>query len=135
MNQFEIIYNGSLRTEAKHVDSNSTIITDAPKDNKGKGEYFSPTDLVCTALASCILTIMGIAAQKYQLSIKGTTAKVIKHMSQNPRMIAKIEVDIYFPSNYNSKIKKILERSAHNCPVHKSISKKTLKIIKFHYQM
>ena len=133
MNMFEIKYEGGLRTTAKHLDSGNIIHTDAPKDNHGLGECFSPTDLVCTALASCILTIMAIAVEKNGISIKGTTAKVSKTMSNEPRMISKINVVINFPSDYDQKTKTILERSAYNCPVHMSLSKEVEKKIEFIY--
>ena len=135
MTKIEIIYKGDLRTKAKHIESDSTIITDAPKDNQGNGEFFSPTDLVCTALGSCILTIMGIALRKHDVSITGTNMKINKYMSSQPRMISKIELDIYFKSSYNNKIKKILERSAVNCPVYKSLSNEIEKNINFHYKL
>ena len=88
MNTFEIKYKGDLRTTAIHLDSGSEISTDAPKDNHGLGEKFSPTDMVCTALASCILTIMAIAVERDNIDIKGTTAVVKKTMGKNPRRIA-----------------------------------------------
>jgi len=133
MNKFEITYEGNLRTKAIHLESGSSIDTDAPKDNQGLGEKFSPTDLVCASLASCMLTIMGIAIQKYDIDLKGTTASVKKTMGQEPRMISEIEIIINFPTSYDSKIKTILERSANNCPVHKSLSEKIEKKIKFIY--
>ena len=133
MNKFEITYEGNLRTKAIHLESGSSIDTDAPKDNQGLGEKFSPTDLVCASLASCMLTIMGIAMQKYHIDLKGTTASVKKTMGQEPRMISEIEIIINFPTSYDSKIKIILERSANNCPVHKSLSEKIEKNIKFIY--
>ena len=133
MNSFEIKYNGNLRTSAKHLDSNTVINTDAPKDNHGLGECFSPTDLVCTSLASCMLTIMAIAMKKHHINIKGTKAIVNKKMRTNPRMISQIDIKITFPSNYDDKIKKLLERAALNCPVHKSLSDKIQKNIEFIY--
>ena len=133
MNKFEITYEGNLRTKAIHLESGSSIDTDAPKDNQGLGEKFSPTDLVCASLASCMLTIMGIAIQKYDIDLKGTTASVKKTMGQEPRMISEIEIIINFPTSYDSKIKIILERSANNCPVHKGLSEKIEKNIKFIY--
>ena len=133
MNSFEIKYNGNLRTSAKHLDSGTIITTDAPKDNHGLGECFSPTDLVCTSLASCMLTIMGIAVKKYEIDITGATAIVKKTMGTAPRMISQIDIVIKFPDNYPDKIKKILERSALNCPVHKSLSDKIKKNITFTY--
>lgn len=133
MNSFEIKYNGNLRTSAKHLESGTIITTDAPKDNHGLGECFSPTDLVCTSLASCMLTIMGIAVKKYEIDITGATAIVKKTMGTAPRMISQIDIVIKFPDNYPDKIKKILERSAFNCPVHKSLSDKIKKNITFTY--
>ena len=135
MNSFEITYTGDLRTTAKHIDSGSIIDTDAPKDNNGLGEMFSPTDLLCVSLASCMLTIMGISMQKHQIDINGTSAKVRKTMKTNPRMVDKIDVDIYFPENYSDRIKKILEKSALSCPVHRSLSSEIQKNIKFIYQI
>ena len=118
MNTFEIKYKGDLRTTAIHIDSGSEISTDAPKDNHGLGETFSPTDMVCTALASCILTIMAIAVEKDNVDIKGTTAVVKKTMGIKPRRISKIDIDLTFPREYDQKTKTILERAADNCPVH-----------------
>ena len=134
MNSFEIKYNGNLRTSAKHLESNTIINTDAPKDNHGLGESFSPTDLVCTSLASCMLTIMAISMRKHPVELKGTTASVKKTMGSEPRMISQIDITITFPETYTDKIKIILERSALNCPVHKSLSKKIVKNIKFIYK-
>jgi len=133
MNTYEITYSGNLRTSALHVDSTEMIHTDAPKDNEGLGESFSPTDLLCTALGSCILTIMAIAARKKGIELKGTTASVKKTMRSNPRMIDQIDVVIHFDSDFDEKTKIILERAAHQCPVHRSISSKVKKNIVFRY--
>ena len=133
MNTFEIKYLGDLRTSSTHLDSGSVINTDAPKDNHGLGEAFSPTDMVCSALASCILTIMAIAVEKNGIDIKDTTAVVKKTMGNNPRRIAKIDVDLTFPKNYDSKTKTILERAAYNCPVHHTLSESVEKNISFKY--
>ena len=103
MNNFKIEYNGKLRTTATHLDSGAEIITDAPKDNLGKGESFSPTDMICSAYASCILTIMAIAVEKNNISIKNTVAIVKKTMGHNPRRIIKIEIDLTFPREYDYK--------------------------------
>ena len=134
MNKFEIKYQGNLRTIATHLDSGSEISTDAPKDNHGLGQTFSPTDMICSALASCILTIMAIAVEKKNVDIKGTTAMVKKTMGDNPRRIAKIEIDIVFPKGYDSKTKTILERAAYNCPVHHTLSETVKKNISFTYR-
>ena len=133
MNTFEIKYQGNLRTIATHLDSGSEISTDAPKDNHGLGETFSPTDMVCSALASCILTIMAIAVEKNDIDIKDTIAIVKKTMGNNPRRITKIEIDLTFPKDYDSKTKIILERAAHNCPVHQTLSETVEKNISFKY--
>ena len=131
MNTFEIKYKGNLRTTATHLDSGSKISTDAPKDNHGLGEAFSPTDMVCSALASCILTIMAIALEKKGIRIKGTTAIVKKTMGNNPRRISKIDIELTFPTDYDEKTKVILERAAHNCPVHHTLSNEVEKNINF----
>ena len=133
MNTLEIKYQGDLRTTATHLDSGSEISTDAPKDNHGLGETFSPTDMVCSALASCILTIMAIAVEKNDVDIKNTKAIVKKTMGNNPRRIVKIEINLTFPKEYDSKTRIILEKAANNCPVHHSLSEKVEKDISFTY--
>ncbi|MBL6871668.1 MAG: OsmC family protein [Flavobacteriales bacterium] len=133
MSSFEIKYQGNLRTTATHLDSGSEISTDAPKDNHGLGEAFSPTDMVCSALASCILTIMAIAVEKNGININGTKAMVTKTMENNPRRISKIDIELTFTKDYDAKTKIILERAAFNCPVHQSLSDKVEKNINFIY--
>ena len=133
MNTLEIKYQGDLRTTATHLDSGSKISTDAPKDNHGLGETFSPTDMVCSALASCILTIMAIAVEKNNVDIKNTIAIVKKTMGNNPRRIIKIEINLTFPKKYDLKTRTILQKAANNCPVHHSLSEKTEKDISFTY--
>ena len=133
MNTLEIKYQGDLRTTATHLDSGSKISTDAPKDNHGLGETFSPTDMVCSALASCILTIMAIAVEKNNVDIKNTIAIVKKTMGNNPRRIIKIEINLTFPKKYDLKTRSILQKAANNCPVHHSLSEKTEKDISFTY--
>lgn len=119
----EIIYKGALRTEAKHVQSNTSIETDAPLDNQGKGERFSPSDLMATSLGSCMLTIMGIKARDMQIDLSETRLSVHKFMLADPRRIGKIKIEFQFPSSLNIdyKQKQILENAAHTCPVAKSI--------------
>ena len=122
----KVIYKGNLRTEATHLKSGNIIYTDAPVDNHGKGEAFSPTDLASTSLASCILTIMGIAASRHEINIEGTQADVEKIMTSNPRRIGQINITITMPDHdYASKEKKILEAAAHNCPVALSLHDET----------
>ena len=118
----EIIYNGHLRTSAKHIRSGNTIINDAPVDNHGKGEAFSPTDMVATALGTCILTIMGISAQKNDIDIEGAKAEVTKTMASDPRRIAKIEAIIKMPKrDYSNHEKQLIEEALNNCPVCRSL--------------
>lgn len=133
MSKANIIYKNNLRTEAEHIASAQKIITDAPIDNNGKGEAFSPTDLVATALGSCMITIMGIVAEKHGIDISGTNAKVKKEMSSNPRRISEIIVDINMGKNIDKKDRKLLEKAALACPVHKSLHPDMAKKIQFHY--
>ena len=133
MATIETIHLGDLRSEAKHMQSGTTLMTDAPTDNHGKGEYFSPTDLVATALGSCMLTIMELAAAPRDLDIRGTRVEIVKVMASEPRRISEIKVDFYFPSDYSDKDKKILERAADTCPVAKSLHPDLKQNITFHY--
>ncbi|OZV67543.1 OsmC family protein [Winogradskyella aurantia] len=117
----KVTYLGNLRTESVHLKSKSAFITDAPVDNNGKGEAFSPTDTVATGLANCMLTVMGIKAHDLGVDMSGTTAEVTKIMDSNPRRISKIIVEIRFSCNPEAKTKKILEHTAKTCPVHYSL--------------
>ena len=122
MVEINVTYNGQLRTTATHGPSGNSLITDAPKDNMGKGEAFSPTDLVATALATCILTTMGIVAQRNNLDMTGATAKVTKEMVTSPiRRIGRLAVTIRMPKRLSDEDQKRLENAAHTCPVHKSL--------------
>ena len=132
-NQIEVIYEGDLRTKATHLASRSEIITDAPVDNQGKGEKFSPTDLVASALGSCMLTIMGITANVQNIDIEGTRIKVEKIMGTDPRKIAQINMEVIFKSPISNKHKIILERSAKHCPVAKTLDGNIEENIKFIY--
>lgn len=118
-----IVYQGQLRTAATHVQSNTTIETDAPTDNQGKGERFSPTDLLATALGSCMMTIMGIKARDLQIDLTGTTLSIQKHMVADPRRVGAVNVAFDFPNTLqlSEKEKQILENAARTCPVAKSI--------------
>ncbi len=127
-------YIGDLRTEAVHVRSGNKIITDAPIDNQGKGEAFSPTDLVATALGSCMMTIVGIAANTHGFSIDGAHWEITKIMASDPRRISEVKIDITFPpNNYSDKIKKIIEHSALTCPVAQSLHPNLKQDIHFNY--
>ncbi|WP_019674173.1 OsmC family protein [Psychrobacter lutiphocae] len=114
-------YQGNLRTQALHIQSNNEIITDAPTDNHGKGEAFSPTDLLATSLASCMLTIIGIKAADMDVDVVGTKAEVTKVMASDPRRVSDIKVNITFQQNFDARTKKILEAAALTCPVAKSL--------------
>ncbi|MBS1636318.1 MAG: OsmC family protein [Bacteroidetes bacterium] len=126
-------YTGGLRTEALHLQSGNSLITDAPKDNHGKGEAFSPTDLVATALGSCMLSVMGIVALKDGITpTDGATADVTKVMYAEPRRIGEIHIVITMPkNNFTDKEKKIYENAAHTCPVAKSLHPDLKQVIEF----
>lgn len=118
----QMSYQGELRTQATHGPSKTTLITDAPLDNQGKGASFSPTDLVATALGTCMLTTMGIVAKRHGWKLEGATATVEKHMVADPeRRIGKLTVEIRVPAGFGEKERTILERTALTCPVHKSL--------------
>lgn len=120
---FKIIYKGDLRNECTHLQSGTVIETDAPTDNKGKGERFSPTDLVCVALGTCIITTMGIRANDMEVDLSGAEIGVNKHMYSGPRRIGKIEVDLTIPkTNTNEEQRSLLQTIGDNCPVMKSLS-------------
>lgn len=130
----KVVYEGELRTRATHMLSGNSIITDAPPDNHGKGEAFSPTDLVATATASCMLSIMGIAANTYGLDITGTLVEVTKVMASNPRRISEVHCHLFIPDRgLSEKDRHILEHAARTCPVIQSLSSEILKVISFTY--
>lgn len=129
----KVEYQGNLRTAMVHLQSNSEVITDAPVDNHGKGEAFSPTDLVATALASCMMTIMGIKADDMGIDITGTSATIKKHMSVSPRRISEIEIGITFNNGFDKRTCKLLEASALTCPVAQSLHPDTKQTIRFIY--
>ena len=131
MATIETIYLGDLRTEATHVQSGTKILTDAPVDNQGKGEAFSPTDMLSSSLASCMLTIMGIKAKSSGIDMDGTTCSVTKIMAADPRRVAEIQVAFKFPKQYTEKEQQLLERSALTCPVYYSLSENLKKTIHF----
>ena len=133
MHQIIVEYKGELRTKAKHLQSGNELITDAPLDNNGKGEAFSPTDLVATALASCMITIMAIAAEKNGINISETSASVKKVMGINPRTISDVVIEITMSKDLALKDRKRLEKAALACPVHKSLHPDMNKEITFSY--
>ena len=127
-----VIYNGGLRTTAEHLKSGNKIITDAPPDNHGRGEAFSPTDLLATSLANCMLTVMGIACQSRNINIDGTVAEVTKIMAANPRRVAQIVIKLTFPPmGYTDEQKELLELTARTCPVARSLHPELIQNITF----
>ncbi|MBS9777909.1 MAG: OsmC family protein [Gammaproteobacteria bacterium] len=128
-----VYYQGQLRTTATHCQSGNEIITDAPTDNHGRGEAFSPTDLVATALASCMMTIMGIKAEDLGLESLTMRADVEKVMQANPRRIAEICIDLYLPVTLSARERAILEAAAHTCPVAHSLHTDIVQNTIFHY--
>jgi putative redox protein len=131
----EVIYLGELRCESKHLQSGDHIKTDAPADNHGKGEAFSPTDLLATSLANCMLTVMGIAANTHKINIKGAKAEVTKVMYAEPRRVGEIHVLVQFPEDidYTEKERAILEKTALTCPVSQSLHPDLKQVIEFLY--
>lgn len=122
MTTIHCLYGGELRCTARHAPSSSLLDTDAPTDNQGKGERFSPTDLVATALATCILTVMGIVAQRHGWSLEGTMAKVEKTMTrEGVRKIAQLEVWIELPAGLDGEAQAALQKAGEGCPVKRSL--------------
>ncbi|MES2873896.1 MAG: OsmC family protein [Bacteroidota bacterium] len=134
MATIQTTYLGELRTEATHVYSGNKTITDAPLDNQGKAESFSPTDLLTASLGSCMITIMGIAAREHGINIEGTTCTLTKIMASDPRRVSEIQVVLNFPKgDYTDREKAILERSALTCPVAKSLHPDLVQKVTFNY--
>lgn len=116
-----IIYQGELRCSCTHLQSQTVIETDAPTDNRGKGARFSPTDLLCVSLATCMITTMGIRAADMQIDLSGSKLEVTKHMLSEPRRVGKVEINLLLPGNLEEKDRLILQKIGDNCPVMKSI--------------
>lgn len=129
------VYLGGLRSEVEHLQSGTKLVTDAPLDNHGKGESFSPTDLFASSLGCCMLTIMGISAESYGFNIEGTTIETEKIMGTNPRRVVEIKLDIHFPkgANYTDQQKRLIEAAARTCPVANSLNPEIKKTITFNY--
>jgi len=135
MVKISINYEGGLRCRAKHGPSGETVVTDAPVDNHGKGESFSPTDLVAAALGTCMATIMGIVAERHQLGLAGMKIEVTKEMSTDtPRRIARLATAIEVPLPANHPQREMLERAALTCPVHQSLHPEIEKPLEFRWQ-
>jgi len=134
MVEIDVVYKGKLRCQATHGPSGTQLITDAPKDNMGEGSSFSPTDLVGTALGTCMMTIMGIVAQREELDLAGATVHVVKEMSaQPPRRIAKLTVDFTIPTPTTEEQRQKLRNAAMTCPVHKSLHPDVEMVINFNW--
>ncbi|MEZ4875754.1 MAG: OsmC family protein [Flavobacteriaceae bacterium] len=129
----KVTYLGNLRTQNEHLRSGNTYITDAPLDNQGKGEAFSPTDTVATGLANCMLTTMGIKAAGLDVVLDGATAIVTKTMAADPRRISKIEIVMHLPAGISPKNQAVLERTANTCPVHYSLHPDIERVVVFHW--
>ena len=129
----KVFYQGNLRTKCVHLKSGNEIITDAPINNFGKGEGFSPTDTVATALASSMITVMGVKANQLKIDFKNISADVEKIMSSNPRRISEIRVNINLPLKISQKDKTIIERAGDNCPIHNSLDPKLKRVIKYNW--
>ena len=136
MTTVKATYLGNLRTECEHLQSGTRIITDAPVDNHGKGESFSPTDLCATSLATCMMTIMGLYAQNTGLDLTGTEIEITKVMAADPRRIG--EIGLVFrmpPAEFSDKHRKALERAAQTCPVHYTLSEEVRVLTEFVWQI
>ena len=135
MTKIKATYLGDLHVEAIHLQSGSKIETDAPVDNQGKGEFFSPTDMFATSLAACMMTIMGISARSYGFAMEGAYAEVEKIMASSPRRVGEIIIDLYFPDgkSYGDREKRIIEAAAATCPVANSVHPDLKKTVRFHY--
>lgn len=133
MVQIDAEYHGDLHCTAEHVPSGVTLTTDAPKDNHGRGESFSPTDLVATALGTCVATIMGIQADKHGIDLRGMEISVEKEMASDPRRIDSLHTEVRMPRALDEKTQKRLEHAARHCPVHHSIHPDIDAPIVFHW--
>ena len=132
MVEINIAYEGELRCSAVHGPSSNVLQTDAPVDNNGRGETFSPTDLVATALGTCMLTIMGMLAERHGWDLSGAKVQVTKHMVADPkRRIGKLDVELRIPGEFDEKQRRALEKAALSCPVHESLGEGIEQVIRF----
>lgn len=133
MKTAHVKYLGDLRTSATHIRSRNEIITDAPLDNHGKGEAFSPTDLLSSALLSCMMTVIGIMAAAHNINIEGMDGEVLKVMGTDPRRVIRLEIVLRFPRAYNEHDRVLIERTARTCPVAQSLHPDLVQEIGFEY--
>jgi uncharacterized OsmC-like protein len=129
----KVFYQGNLRTKCVHEKSGNEFITDVPLDNFGKGEAFSPTDTVATALASCMITVMAIKVNQLNIDFKNVSAKVEKIMSSNPRRISEIRVHINLPLNISCNEKVLLEISGDSCPIHNTLNPELIRVVNYNW--
>lgn len=134
MTTISTVYTGTLRTQATHLQSGCQIITDAPTDNHGLGEAFSPTDLLAASLGSCMLTIMGIAGGVHGFDIDGTQVNITKVMGTAPRRVVEVIVELNFPHDYSDKHKRLIEAAARECPVSQSLHPDLKQTVIFNYK-
>lgn len=134
MATLKTIYKGDLRTEITHLQSGSKLITDAPLDNNGKGESFSPTDLLVAGLGSCMLTIMGMAAKAHGFDIDGTEIEITKVMGTEPRRIVEVDVTFNFPRDYDAREKRFIENAVKSCPAEHSLHPDIKRVITYNYK-
>jgi putative redox protein len=134
MTQIEVFYEGNLRTRCVHSDNKEEIVTDAPKDNMGKGEMFSPTDLLAAALGSCVATLMGIAGNRLKVNLEGLRMTLEKEMAALPsRRIGRLIVHVYCPQTFDAEISQKLETAGSHCPVHQSLHPEMQQEFFFHW--
>jgi putative redox protein len=134
MHTMTINYLGELRTQGTHIKSGNQLLTDAPTDNNGKGEAYSPTDLVCASLAACMMTLMGMQAEKDQINLSGLKADITKMMDSNPRKIKEIIINFYIPDIFADELQKEkLKRAALTCPVALSLSESIKQTVAFNF--
>jgi putative redox protein len=134
MVQISIDYTGKLHCNAAHGPSGTTLATDAPLDNQGKGESFSPTDLVATALGTCIATTMAIMAERHSVELKGMTVQVSKEMADAPRRIGRLTSEVHIPLPVNHPQRELLEKTALGCPVHRSLAAEMERPTEFYWE-
>ena len=132
MVRIESVYDDNLRCSATHIPSGQTLVTDAPVDNMGKGQSFSPTDLLATSMLNCMITIIAIAADSRELDVSGMSGSVDKHMTSGPRKVSKLEVGISLPTELRSEDRAWLIKRGLACPVHKSVSEEMEVEVKFY---
>lgn len=134
MTTLKTIYKGNLRTEITHLQSGAKVITDAPTDNNGKGEAISPTDMLAAALGSCMLTIMGMAANNHGFDIDGTEVEITKVMGTEPRRVVEIQVIFNFPRDYDDRTKRFIENAVKSCPAEHSLHPDIKRVITYNYK-